>query len=210
MDPGASSAKSFDQLADLYREKYMDLRIYDDGYRIFCDLLQGTNARVLDAACGPGNVTRFLLKHRPNLDVLGIDLAPRMIDLAQATVPNARFLVHDLRRIRELQQSFDGILCAFGLPYLPKDAARHFIADSSELLHPGGALYLSTMLGESTASGIHRHSSGAEFHITYHGESDLLETLGRHGLRVLHQARLSSPPQASKPTTDLIIIALKG
>ncbi|MCC7377490.1 MAG: class I SAM-dependent methyltransferase [Verrucomicrobiales bacterium] len=209
MDPGASSAKSFDQLAELYRQKYMDLRIYDDGYRIFCDLLQGTNARVLDAACGPGNVTQFLLNYRPDLDVLGIDLAPRMIDLAQATVPKARFLVHDLRRIRELQQSFDGIVCAFGLPYLPKDAARQFIADCGELLQPGGVLYLSTMLGDSTASGIHRHSSGAEFHITYHGESDLLETLGHQGFRVLHQVHVSSPPQATNPTTDLLIIAVK-
>jgi len=32
-------------------------------------------ARVLDAACGPGSASRYLLAQRPELQLLGIDLA---------------------------------------------------------------------------------------------------------------------------------------
>lgn len=209
MEPGPSSAESFHRLADLYREKFMDLTLYDDSYRTFCDLLPRPKASVLDAACGPGNVARFLARYRPDLAVLGIDLAPRMIELARAAVPGARFLVHDARQIRDLGEGFDGVLCAFGLPYLATDSARQFIADAGELLRPGGVLYLSTMLGTPSTSEIHRHSSGEEFHVTYHSEADLVETLGRHGFRVAHRVHMASPSQASHVTTDLIVIAIK-
>ena len=80
MDHSANSARVFDQLADGYREKFMDLTLYDDSYREFCELLPPGRARVLDAACGPGNVARYLMAQRPELDLLGLDLAPRMVE----------------------------------------------------------------------------------------------------------------------------------
>ncbi|MBL9135365.1 MAG: class I SAM-dependent methyltransferase [Verrucomicrobiales bacterium] len=210
MDPGHSSAESFHRLADLYREKFMDLTLYHDSYRIFCDHLPRPKSSVLDAACGPGNVARFLLGYRPDLEVLGLDLAPRMVELATSAVPGARFRHFDVRHLGRLEERFDGIVCAFGLPYLTTDSARTFIAEASERLLPGGVLYLSTVLGDPSASGVHRHSSGEEFHVTYHTETDLLATLERHGFRVVHRIHLASPIQASQVTTDLIVIATKA
>src|SRR5512135_2102962 len=99
MDECARSAAVFHKVADGYREKFMDLTMYDDSYRQFCELLPPGRARVLDAACGPGNVSRFLLAQRPELDLLGIDLAPRMVELAREAVPSARFAVHDCRKL---------------------------------------------------------------------------------------------------------------
>src|SRR5215468_10003128 len=117
MDHSAHSANLFHQHAELYRDKFMDLTLYHDYYREFCEALRPGPARVLDAACGPGMVSRYLLSQRPELDLLGTDLAPRMVELARAAVPSARFAVHDCRRLADLQTRFDGIICAFGLPY---------------------------------------------------------------------------------------------
>src|SRR5690349_11179871 len=80
MDPCEISANAFHKLADRYRDKFMDLTLYDGSYRDFCDSLPQGRARVLDAACGPGNVSRYLITRRPELDLLGIDLAPRMVE----------------------------------------------------------------------------------------------------------------------------------
>src|SRR5215469_7521526 len=113
MDHSAISASVFHKLADRYREKYMDLTMYDNSYREFCELLRRGPARVLDAACGPGNVSRYLKAHRPELELLGIDLAPRMVELAREAVPSALFVVHDCRRLAGLQGPFEGIICAF-------------------------------------------------------------------------------------------------
>ena len=97
MDHSALSAGIFDKFADIYRDKYMELTTYAHTYREFCELLPPGPARVLDAACGPGNVARFLMAQKPDLDLLGIDLAPHMIELARNAVPVARFAVHDCR-----------------------------------------------------------------------------------------------------------------
>src|SRR5215813_13450908 len=112
MDHSEISASAFHRQADRYRDKFMDLTLFDDSYREFCDLLPPGPTRVLDAACGPGNVSRFLMKQRPELDLLGIDLAPRMVEFAREAVPAARFVVHDCRRLADLQKRFDGIICA--------------------------------------------------------------------------------------------------
>lgn len=69
-DHSANSAAVFHKLADRYRDKYMGLTLYDDSYRAFCELLPPGRVRVLDVACGPGNVSRFLITQRPELDLL--------------------------------------------------------------------------------------------------------------------------------------------
>jgi len=214
MDHCQLSAATFDQLAERYRDKYMDLDLYDAGYARFCALLPAGRARVLDAACGPGNVARYLLAQRPELELLGIDLAPRMVALAQAALPAAQFAVHDCRAIACLpgpfDGTFDGIVCAFGLPYLSADEAAAFIAAAAAQLRPSGALYLSAMEGRPEDSGLETSSSGEQVYVHYHAAEALQQALRASGLRLLELQRMPAPPGASKKTQDLIIIASKA
>src|SRR5262245_57882104 len=167
MDHCEISASAFHKHADLYREKFMGLTMYDDAYREFCQLLKPNRARVLDAACGPGAAARYLLSQRPDLDLLGIDLAPRMVELARQAVPSAQFMVHDCRDLVDLHRRFDGIICAFGLPYLSEQEAAAFIRAAAEVLDPGGVLYVSTMLGRTEESGVQKTITRSEVYVTY-------------------------------------------
>jgi SAM-dependent methyltransferase len=210
MDHCAISANAFHKLADRYREKYMDLTLYDDSYREFCELLPRGRVRVLDAACGPGNVSRYVVAQRPDLDLLGIDLAPRMVELAREAVPSARFAVHDCRNLADLKLRFDGIICAFGLPYLSGEEAMVFIRAACEALGPGGVFYLSMMLGGSEDSGFERCSSGDQVYVTYYDEDQVIGSLHESGFAIVRQKRIPSPSAAPKATTDMIIIAKKS
>jgi len=187
----------------------MDLTMYDGLYREFCDLLPQGRASVLDAACGPGNVSRYLFRQRRDLDLLGIDLAPRMVELAREAVPSGKFEIHDCRRLADLKRRFDGIICAFGLPYLSPEEAAAFIKAAFEILEPRGVLYLSTMLGRSEDSGLERCSSGDQVYITYHREEPLVCSVQECGFTIVKQQRIPSPSAAPKTTTDLIVIARK-
>lgn len=209
MDQSANSASVFHKLADGYREKFMALTMYDDSYHDFCDLLPKGRARVLDAACGPGNVSRYLIGQRPDLDLLGIDLAPRMVELARMSVPSARFVVHDCRHLLELQRRFDGIICAFGLPYLSPEETAAFIKAADKALDPGGVLYLSTMLGKAEESGFQRCSTGDLVYIHYHSEDWIIRSLRERVFSVVKQVHMPSPSAAGKGTTDLIVVAKK-
>jgi cyclopropane fatty-acyl-phospholipid synthase-like methyltransferase len=206
MDRCAISAVAFHKLADRYREKYMDLTMYDESYSHFSALLKG-RACVLDAACGPGNVSRYLMTQRPDLDLLGIDLAPRMVELAREAVPSARFAVHDCRHLVSLKRRFDGIICAFGLPYLSLEEVTAFIGSASEVLNPAGVLYLSTMLGNAENSGFKCCSTGDQVYINYHSEDHITRSLEKHGFTLVERTLIPSPSAASERTTDLMVIS---
>jgi SAM-dependent methyltransferase len=210
MDHCAITASAFHKHAETYRDKYMDLTMYDDYYRVFCDALRPGPARVLDAACGPGAVARYLKARRPELDLLGIDLAPRMVELAREAVPLARFAVHDCRCLAELQAPFDGIICAFGLPYLSTNEATAFIRAAGQALVTGGVLYLSTMLGTPEESGVQRSSTGEQVYVYFHSEEQIIGSLHARRFVILNQAKIPSPAAASKKTTDLLVIAKAG
>ena len=206
-DPCAATVRTFDEHAERYRDKYMELTLYAESYRAFCDRLPPGRVRVLDAACGPGNAARALLQLRPELDLLGIDLAPRMVDLARAAVPTGRFAVHDCRRVAGLGLRFHGILCGFGLPYLSDAEGRAFVAEAAAALEPGGVLYLSLMLGARSESECVRYGTENEVHLHIRPEAVVRAWLEAAGLTPVWNQHLPSPANASRATNDWVVIA---
>src|SRR6202171_6200834 len=77
--------------------------------------------RILDLACGPGTLTRRLAAHvSPGGEVVGVDLAPGMVQLAQAVrTPDARFEVMDIEQLSFSDASFDAAACGHGLQFVP-------------------------------------------------------------------------------------------
>jgi SAM-dependent methyltransferase len=64
---------------------------------------------LLEIACGTGNVLEPLSGH---YEVSGLDLSPRMLDVAKAKLPNVPFYEGDMTNF-ELDSKFDVILCIF-------------------------------------------------------------------------------------------------
>ena len=135
----------FNDLAEVYQERFMDQSAYHDGFDLFCAQLPQVAPRLLDVACGPGNISKYLLEKCPDAQLLGIDLAPNMLQLAAQNNPQARFQELDAREIHSLQGPFEGIVCGFCLPYLSREATEKLISDTAGLLVPGGVAYFSTM-----------------------------------------------------------------
>lgn len=208
-DNSKASSDTFNKHARLYQKKYMHLTMYDETYDRFCELLTKKGARVLDAACGPGNAARYLLRHRPDFELVGVDLAPNMIELARESAPAGSFAVHDCREVAELG-TFDGIVCAFVFPYLSPEEVVQFITDAAISLTPGGVFYLSTMEGKHKDSGFQTTSTGDKVYVYFHSEAELVSALGKHGFSVVDLRRMPSPGSAAHKTTDLFIIAVKA
>jgi ubiquinone/menaquinone biosynthesis C-methylase UbiE len=93
--------------------------------------------RILDLACGPGTLTRRLARHvSPGGEVVGVDLAPGMIELAQAAgTLNARFEVMDIEQLSFPDASFDGATCGHGLQFAPDLGAA--LREARRVLRPG-------------------------------------------------------------------------
>ncbi len=207
MDTCQVSVNTFDKLAETYARKYLSLDVYDAYYRQFCSHLARQDATVLDVACGPGNVAAFLARERPDLKVLGIDLAPNMVRLAQTQVPSANFLVHDCRRLPDLGRVFDGIAYAFGLNYLNQEEAEQFFESLGKVLAPNGVLYLSTMTGPREHSGLQTSSSGDQVYLHYRPIEEVEQWVQRAGLELVLSEAIASPANASDATIDVVLVA---
>ncbi len=96
--------------------------------------------RILDLACGPGNLSRRLAAQvAPGGEVIGIDLAPGMIELARsAEIPSARFEVMDIEQLAFADATFDGAVCGHGLQFAP-DLGRA-LREARRVLKAGGGL----------------------------------------------------------------------
>ena len=207
MDTCHVTVNTFDRLAETYAQKYLALDTYDAYYRQFCLHVAQQGATVLDIACGPGNVSAFLVRERPDLQVLGIDLAPNMLRLAQTHVPSASFLVHDGRQLADLGRVFDGIAYAFGLNYLTQEEAEQFFESLSKVLAPNGALYLSAMLGPRERSGLQTSSNGDQIYVYYRPRQEIEQWVQSAGLELVFLDEIASPASASTPTIDVVLVA---
>lgn len=201
------SVATFDRLADRYAEKYFHLNMYDRYLDRFTKWIELQGARILDVACGPGNVSAYLAKIRPDLKLVGIDLAEGMLRQARLRVPSAEFKAMDCRNIHELGQEFDACAFAFGLSYLTDDDANRFFTSLNATLAASAMLYLSTITGEPSWSGFETSSSGDRVYLKYRSVAEVVSMVERAGYRVDFTEVIASPPNAPKPTQDLILIA---
>lgn len=154
----------------------MELDLYNKTYDLICSSISAKNARILEIGCGPGNITRYLLSKRPDFDILGIDVAPNMIKLAEKNNPTATFKVLDCRQLKEFTTPFDGIVCGFCLPFLSPEDCVQLIADCQRLLMNNGLLYLSFVEGDPNKSNFKVDSNGDRVYFNFH-KLDILKTL---------------------------------
>ncbi len=209
MDKNKIAVDVFNKLAKTYQDKFMDVDLYEDSFDFFCQNIRTENAEILEIACGPGNITKHLLDKKPDLKILGIDLAPNMIELAKINNPTANFRVMDCRNIQTIDKKFEAIMCGFCLPYLSKKETSQLIFDASNLLKSNGLFYLSTMEDDYSKSTFKKGSSGDEIFMHYYSADFLKNELTKNEFQIIHLDRKEYFHNEEK-TTDLIIIAQKN
>lgn len=209
MDLNPIAVRVFNAWAEGYNEAFMDTSLYHASFDRFCDAIEAPDAEVLELACGPGNITRYLLGKRPDLRILGTDLAPNMLERARANNPSAVFQLMDARTMRSLGRSFDAIVCGFCLPYLTPEEATTLIRDAASVLRPKGVLYLSTMEDDPARSGFKPSSTGKgeSAYIQYYEGRFLTQALEANGFKVVFLDRKSYAGRDGVLTTDLMIVA---
>ena len=161
MERNKQAVEVFDKLSDVYEQKYMDVTMYGYALNLFCSNIAKVNASILELACGPGNIARYIIERRPDFNYLGTDLFKNMIERAQINNPTATFYILDSTKPTEINAEFDGVIPSFLFPYLPKELAIELIENSAAKLKTGGILYISTMEGDYSNSRTTKGSTGS-------------------------------------------------
>ena len=172
MDRYKETFDTWNKIASLYQDKFMELDLYNDTYDFICNSIDKPNAKLLEIGCGPGNITKYLIAKRPDFDIFGIDIAPNMVELARQNNPAAHFAVMDSRQINNLDSKYDGIVCGFCLPYLSQTETNELISNSYDLLNDNGLLYISFVEGDPDKSNF-KAGSGGRVYFYYHKLDDI-------------------------------------
>lgn len=207
MDKNQNAVSIFNKLAEHYQQKFMDVNLYADTLDLFCERIPSKNASILEIACGPGNITKYLLNKREDYRILATDLAPNMIKLAKINNPAAEFQLLDCRNIITLNKTFDGIMCGFCLPYLCEDETAQLIKNVSNMLNSHGVFYLSTMEDEYEQSALKKGSTGDEIFIHFYTEDFLTKHLLLNNFNILNITRKNTQASDGTEVIDLIILA---
>lgn len=106
------------------------------------DLVQrlagGTPGEILETAAGTGVVTALLAEAFPEARIVATDLNQAMLDVAAKRVggANVRFQAADAQALPFPDESFDAVLCQFGVMFLPDRVSAY--REARRVLRPGG------------------------------------------------------------------------
>jgi len=136
--PELDAAAGYEAWAPTYDELANPLiRIEQPAVRAMIDQLGA--GRALDAACGTGRHTAYLVER--GFDTVGIDGSPAMLERARAKLPAVRFERGDLSALPVEDGGFDLVLCALALHYCAELGRP--IRELARVVRPGGRIIVS-------------------------------------------------------------------
>lgn len=100
---------------------------------------------VADLGCGPGKVTAHLAAL--GVPVFGVDVSPRMVELARAAYPELRFTVGSMTALDIADGELGGILAYYITHHTPPQWLPTVFAEFHRTLAPGGRLMLAGHVG---------------------------------------------------------------
>jgi SAM-dependent methyltransferase len=107
---------------------------------------------ILEAGCGNGRYTRFLLRHADKRAVItAFDLSQRMLRRARRKLksPRVSFVAADLTRLPYPDNYFDAVVCGWVLEHLPDP--RPGLSELARVMRPGAKMLL--LVTEDTLTG---------------------------------------------------------
>ena len=181
------------------------------------------DGRVLDAACGTGRHTAYLLEK--GHEVLGVDSNEAMLEKAKAKISGAEFEVGDLSKLPAEDASYGALTCGLAFGHLPdlKPAAK----EVARVLAPGGTAavsaphpFITAVLGWR-APVFDAEGNGWEVPEFGHWPGEYVEAFGAAGMTVrqLEEPKLTAEmatwnPEAEEgeenPFAEALIDALEG
>jgi SAM-dependent methyltransferase len=147
--PLANTQISYDRVASVYAEHIGDELAGKPLDRALLSSLAeevGTRGPIADVGCGPGHVARYL--HERGASVIGIDLSPDMIAVAQRLHPGLHFQQGSMLSLAAADETWGGIVAFYSIIHLPPSARPQALAEFFRVLRPGGLLLLAFHIGD--------------------------------------------------------------
>lgn len=190
-------------LPDTRAEAPVDLAMVDT----FADAATvGEGARILDAGCGAGRMTRYLAGRRCSVE--GIDLSPTMVDIARREHWDLVFSVGSLTDLPYPPGTFAGVLLWYSIIHTPGAGLASILAEVARVLRPGGQVLVGFQSGQGVrdvSASYRRFGHEIELQRYLHEPDQVASQLAAAGLHEL--CRLVRRPQGAERDDQAVLLA---
>jgi SAM-dependent methyltransferase len=200
--PRQQVAISYDTVADEYARQIAGELAHKPFDRELLDrfaLRVEGRGRVCDVGCGPGHVTCYLYER--GVDVFGLDVSPRMVELAEASYPEIDFVVGDILAVRAPDSSWCGAIAFYSLIHLPPSQIGLALAELGRVLQAEAPLLIAFHAGDEIRH-IDEWWDRPVSLDTYFFEADWFSTQLTHAGFVVEEVHLRPPYRGHEVETE--------
>lgn len=140
-------------------------------------------AVVLDLGCGSGRDSKFFSDHGCN--VIGIDLAEKLLEIAQKTAPEVHFLKQDIRAIDLPFESVDGVWTCASLLHIKREELPSVLNKIYQILRPNGVVFIHLKKGKGEEERIEPSTPGIKRLFVFYEVDELTALIKQAGLTLL-------------------------
>ncbi|MEV8444206.1 class I SAM-dependent methyltransferase [Actinosynnema sp. NPDC051121] len=141
---------SYDTVAESYtdfvRGALVKLPLLRGVLALFAEAAREVGGPVADVGCGPGLVTAHL--RGLGVDAFGVDLSPRMVEIARRDHPGLRFEVGTMTDLDLADGSVGGVLAFYSVIHVPDEEVPTAFAQFRRVLRPGGVVMIGFHVGD--------------------------------------------------------------
>jgi len=160
--------------------------------------LVGAGRPVADVGCGPGRVTALL--DGLGVAAFGVDLSPRMVEIARRTYPGLRFDVGSMTALDLADGELGGILAWWSIFHTPPDELPVVFGEFHRTLAPGGHVLMGFHVGDEHLRPERAYGHPVSYEAYRLRPERVAELVGAAGLvvttRLLWEADATKGPQA--------------
>jgi SAM-dependent methyltransferase len=168
------AAEFYSEHADRFAEKYTEDMLGEEYFGYMDSFAELAGGKVLDAGCGPGRDADLLMER--GLEVLGVDLSERMVEIARER-NEAEFEVADITEL-EFEEEFGGVWCSSAIFFLDREGMSEALECFMEALKPGRPLYINFKQGDGFVEKERWEDSVRELRVSEDEARELLEKVG--------------------------------
>jgi len=149
---------------------------------LFFELLPRPGRRTLDLGCGEGRLSRDLAAR--GYSMVGVDLAPEMVEAARAADPSIELHLADAASLPFPDGAFDLVVAFMSLQDV--DDLDGAVRESARVLEPGGRICLAIVHPLNSAGSFHGDEPDSPFTIdgSYLDRSAYADNMRRGGLDI--------------------------
>ena len=163
---------------------------------------------VADLGCGPGHVARYL--HDRGIATVGIDLAPRMIDVARARHPGLDFRVGDMTALALPAHNLAGAILFYSIVHFAPAELAGVFGELRRVLAPGGVALVAFHAGSERHHVDELFGARVALDFQFHDPDAVAGALAAAGLLVLEHTVREPYPGIEYPSRRAYLFARVG